>query len=340
LASNQSDGVMDGIDFAPFGCGDVPRLRRIRPHSGLKLIGTVRWVTSGPGSAERMSMGVTRSRTVRFHGAGGVTLVADEWDPGADVAGGRPTVVLLHGGGQNRFSWKNTCQVLADQGLHVVAPDSRGHGDSDRSPGGDYALDTLCADALAVVDQIGRPTVLIGASMGGLTGILAADAAGPQNVTGLVLVDVVPRFEKSGSARIRDFMFNHVHGFESLEEAADAVAAYLPHRIRPSSPDGLRKNLRHRNGRWYWHWDPAFLTKPGDDPFARVDKLEQAASRLTVPILLIRGKLSDVVSADGVRDFLRKVPHTEFVELSDAGHTAAGDDNDAFSHVVVEFVNR
>jgi pimeloyl-ACP methyl ester carboxylesterase len=173
-----------------------------------------------------------------------------------------------------------------------------------------------------------------------LTGILAADAAGPQKVTGLVLVDVVPRFEKSGSARIRDFMFNHVHGFESLEEAADAVAAYLPHRIRPSSPDGLRKNLRHRNGRWYWHWDPAFLTKPGDDPFARVDKLEQAASRLTVPILLIRGKLSDVVSADGVRDFLRKVPHTEFVELSDAGHIAAGDDNDAFSHVVVEFVNR
>ena len=125
-------------------------------------------------------MGVTRSRTVRFHGAGGVTLVADEWDPGADVAGDRPTVVLLHGGGQNRFSWKNTCRVLAGHGLHVVAPDSRGHGDSDRSPGADYGLETLCADALAVIDQIGRPTVLIGASMGGLTGILAADAAGPR----------------------------------------------------------------------------------------------------------------------------------------------------------------
>ena len=63
----------------------------------------------------------------------------------------------------------------------------------------------------------------------------------------------------------------------------------------------------------------------------REEKLEQAAIDLTIPILLIRGKLSDVVSAEGVKDFLAKVPHAEFVELSDAGHTAAGDDNDAFS---------
>jgi pimeloyl-ACP methyl ester carboxylesterase len=182
--------------------------------------------------------------------------------------------------------------------------------------------------------------VLIGASMGGLTGLLAAHEAGPELVTKLVLVDVVPRFEKSGSARIREFMFNHVHGFDSLEEAADAVAAYLPHRTRPRTPDGLKKNLRLRDGRWYWHWDPAFLTKPEDDPFVRADKLERAATSLTIPILLIRGKLSDVVSAEGVKDFLDKVPSAEFVELSDAGHTAAGDDNDAFSEVVVQFVNR
>jgi pimeloyl-ACP methyl ester carboxylesterase len=55
---------------------------------------------------------------------------------------------------------------------------------------------------------------------------------------------------------------------------------------------------------------------------------------------LIRGKLSDVVSPEGVKDFLAKVPNAEFVELSDAGHTAAGDDNDAFSDAVVQFVSR
>jgi pimeloyl-ACP methyl ester carboxylesterase len=286
-----------------------------------------------------MSMGTSRSepQTVKFRGAEDLVLVADEWNRGT---GSGPSVLMLHGGGQNRFSWKNTGQVLAEEGFHVIALDSRGHGDSDRSPDANYTVDALCADTLQVLEQIGRPVVLIGASMGGMTGLLAADAAGPQSVTKLVLVDVVPRYEKDGSARIRDFMFSHVHGFETLDEAADAVAEYLPHRTKPRSPEGLKKNLRRRNGRWYWHWDPKFLTAPADDAFVREEKLERAAIGLRIPILLIRGKLSDVVSPDGVKDFLQKVPHAEFVELSDAGHTAAGDDNDAFSEAVVQFVSR
>ncbi|BBU21626.1 alpha/beta fold hydrolase [Mycobacterium xenopi] len=280
----------------------------------------------------------SKPRTVTFSGAGGITLVADEWNRGLAASADRPTVLMLHGGGQNRFSWKNTGQILADKGFHVVALDSRGHGDSDRAPDADYAVETLTSDVMHVLDAIGRPVIVIGASMGGLTGILVAHRAGPEKVTRLVLVDVVPRFEKRGSARIRDFMFNHIHGFSSLEEAADAVAAYLPYRKRPRSPEGLKKNLRLRDGRWYWHWDPAFMTKPGDDPQLRTEKFERAASDLKIPVLLIRGKLSDVVSPEGVQHFLATVPHAEFVELSDAGHTAAGDDNDAFSEAVVAFV--
>lgn len=279
-------------------------------------------------------------QTVKYRGVDDLGLVADEWNRGAEGAAGRPTILMLHGGGQNRHSWKNTGQILGDAGYHVVALDSRGHGDSDRSPTANYSVESLCADTLQVIYQIGRPVSLIGASMGGLTGIATAHEAGPELVTSLVLVDVVPRFEKSGSARIRDFMASGVDGFASLEEAADAVAAYLPHRPKPRSPEGLKKNLHLRDGRWYWHWDPAFLTKPHDDPFARMDMLEQAAINLDIPILLIRGKLSDVVSTAGVKDFLEKVPRAELVEMSDAGHTAAGDDNDAFSEVVVEFVGR
>lgn len=285
-------------------------------------------------------MPVSSTNTVEFRGDKNLTLVADEWNRGAPEAGDRPTILMLHGGGQNRFSWKNTGQVLADQGFHVMALDARGHGDSDRAPDADYSVDALATDVMVVLEQIGRPVVLIGASMGGLTSILVAEQAGPQTVTKLVLVDVVPRFEKDGSARIRDFMFSNVDGFENLEQAADAIAGYLPHRKRPKNLDGLKKNLRLRDGRWYWHWDPAFLTAPKDDPFGRVERLEQAAIDLTIPILLIRGKLSDVVSAEGVQDFLAKVPDAEFIELADAGHTAAGDDNDAFSEAVVSFVTR
>ena len=281
----------------------------------------------------------SKPESVTYRGVGDLALVADEWNRGA-AADARPSILMLHGGGQNRFSWKKTGQVLADQGFHVVALDSRGHGDSDWAPGADYALEILRDDVLRVIDAIGRPVVLIGASMGGLTGILVADEAGPEKVTKLILVDVVPRFEKDGSARIREFMFSGIDGFDTLEKAADAVAEYLPHRPRPRSPEGLKKNLRLRDGRWFWHWDPNLMTKPGDDPQLRVEKMERAAIALKIPILLIRGKLSDVVSPAGVQHFLDTVPGAEFVELSGAGHTAAGDDNDAFTDAVVQFVNR
>jgi pimeloyl-ACP methyl ester carboxylesterase len=281
---------------------------------------------------------MTSPVTVEFRGEQSLTLVADEWNRYA--GGNRPTILMLHGGGQNRFSWKNTGAVLADHGFHVIAIDARGHGDSDRSPNGQYTVDTLAGDIAEVLQQIGRPVVLIGASMGGLTGIQVAYDAGPQIVTKLVLVDVVPRFESEGSHRIRDFMARHVNGFDTLEEAADAIAEYLPYRKRPRNLEGLKKNLRHRDGRWHWHWDPQFVTQTGDDPFMEIEKLEREAMALRIPILLIRGKLSDVVSPEGVADFLAKVPAAEFIELADAGHTAAGDDNDAFSAAVVSFVSR
>lgn len=284
--------------------------------------------------------GGSNPETVQFRGIDELALVADEWNRGAEIAQDKPTILMLHGGGQNRHSWKNTGQILADAGFHVVALDSRGHGDSDRSPTANYSLDTLTGDTLQVIYQIGRPVALIGASMGGLTSLPVAHEAGPELVTKLVLVDVVPRFEKSGSARIRDFMFSGIDGFTSLEEAADAVAAYLPHRARPRSAEGLKKNLRLQDGKWFWHWDPAFLTAPDDDPFERAEMLEHAAINLEIPILLIRGKLSDVVTTEGVQDFLQKVPAAQFIELSDAGHTAAGDDNDAFTDAVVQFVRQ
>lgn len=291
------------------------------------------------GNVARVSGANSKPTTVEFRGENGLVLVGDEWNRGT-AADDQPTIVMLHGGGQNRFSWKSTGKILAGRGFHVIALDARGHGDSDRAPNGEYTVEALARDVLHVLDEIGRPVALIGASMGGLTSILVSDLAGPDKVSQLVLVDVVPRFEKDGSERIREFMFKHIHGFDTLDEAADAIAAYLPHRKRPTNLDGLKKNLRQRNGRWFWHWDPAFLNSPTDDIFVRVERLEEAAASLTIPILLIRGKLSDVVSPEGVADFLEKVPSAEFVELSDAGHTAAGDDNDAFTEAVVTFITR
>jgi pimeloyl-ACP methyl ester carboxylesterase len=274
--------------------------------------------------------------TVSLRGADALKLTADVWGP-EDAA----TVLMLHGGGQTRHSWKATSHILAEAGLRVVALDLRGHGDSDWSPDGDYGIDRHCADVLEVLGQLDTPVTIIGASLGALTGLLVSETAGGR-VNRLALVDMVPRFEKAGSARIRAFMQGAPDGFGSLEEAAQAIAAYLPHRRRAFNPDGLRRNLRLReNGRWYWHWDPRMWSMPPKEtPEERAVRFESAARSLGIPVLLLHGALSDVVSAEGVATFRTQVPHLEVVRLPAAAHTAAGDDNDAFTTAVVEFCTR
>lgn len=253
------------------------------------------------------------ARPVEFRGAGDLRLAGDCW--GRD---GDPAVLLLHGTGQTRHSWKNTGLHLAARGFRVVAVDTRGHGDSAwAQSAAEYAVDTLARDVCAVVEEIGEPVTIAGASLGGLTALQVAGALGAARVRKLVLVDVVPRIEKRGGTRIRSFMEGNPDGFGSLEEAADAIAAYLPHRTRPHSPEGLRRNLRQRpDGRWRWHWDPQFLRKPDQNLDAWVQELESVAAGLGVPILVVRGALSDVVSREAVEDFVAAVPGARFVELS------------------------
>jgi pimeloyl-ACP methyl ester carboxylesterase len=134
-------------------------------------------------------------------------------------------------------------------------------------------------------------------------------------------------------------MAGHARGFATLTEAADAVAAYLPHRKKPRSPEGLRRNLRlHPDGRWYRHWDPAFLHGIARDSSERAAEMERAAARLRVPLLLLHGGLSDVVSEEGIRAFGELAPTSRIVTISSAAHTAAGDENDALTEAVLDFV--
>jgi pimeloyl-ACP methyl ester carboxylesterase len=282
--------------------------------------------------------GLRDPEAVSFVGLDAVTLRGDRWI-GSDWES-LPDVLMFPGGGQTRHSWKATGSGLAGVGFRVTSMDTRGHGESDFAPNGDYSLRVLAGDASAVIEAIGRPVVFVGASLGGLTGILVAPDVGPAKVSALVLVDVVPQCEEKGSDRIRSFLRSGLAGFASLEEAGAAVAAYLPHRPKARSYDGLKRNLRRgADGRWYWHWDPEFVERqPSEDPAERLARLEEAASRINIPVLLLRGRLSDVISDEGVERFVRLVPHVQVVELERAAHTAAGDDNDAFAAAVVNFV--
>jgi pimeloyl-ACP methyl ester carboxylesterase len=276
----------------------------------------------------------TQERIV-FQGAG-VEIVGSASGP-ADG----PPILFLHGAGQTRHSWGKAIDEAARRGFRAIAIDSRGHGDSGWSPDGQYGLDRYAEDARRVVEQVGSKPIFVGASMGGSTGImLAADQDSP--LRALVLVDITARVEPEASQEVMGFMGSAQQGFASLDEAADAVSAYLPHRPRPKNTDGLAKNLRFRDGRYYWHWDPAFLSmgRRSGEQESYQTRIQAAAQSLTIPTLLVRGGKSRIVTEKGAREFLELVPHAEFFNVADADHMVAGDDNDAFNAAVFDFIGR
>lgn len=281
-------------------------------------------------------MGVDVTSTEVRVPSGQLDLVADEFA----VAEPRGTVLLLHGGGQTRHSWKGTAHKLAAAGWTAVSFDARGHGDSSWATDGDYSMDVLVGDLVAIVERYPNP-VFVGASLGGLTSLVGI-GEGQVAGRGIVLVDVAPRLSVAGTERIGAFMREHAEtGFADLGEVAEAVAAYNPTRSRPASVEGLRRNVRLRgDGRWYWHWDPAFMTGHAVEATRdeREDRLRAAAQGVAVPALIVRGKQSDVLTEEGVRDFLGLVPHARFVDVGGAGHMVAGDDNDVFNEAVIDFL--
>jgi pimeloyl-ACP methyl ester carboxylesterase len=268
-------------------------------------------------------------------GAGGVRIAGDSWgDPNG------PLVILQHGGGQTRHAWKGAGETLGAAGYFAVAFDARGHGDSDWAPDGQYGQDVMVEDLECVVAALGnRRPVLVGASMGGGTSLVAV-GEDRVDATALVLVDVGPHIEAEGVGKIQAFMTRKPEGFDSLDEVADAIASYQPHRTRPRNVAGLAKNVRlGADGKYHWHWDPRF--RAGRQVLdKRRERLEACSRNLKLPALLVRGGLSDLLSEEGARAFLALCPHSEYVNVTGAGHMVAGDRNDIFATAVIEFLKR
>jgi pimeloyl-ACP methyl ester carboxylesterase len=254
----------------------------------------------------------------------------------------RATVVLLHGGGQTRGAWGGAAEVLADAGWSTVAADCRGHGDSQWAPDGDYSTMAFAADVASIVRWVGSPVVLAGASLGGISALRAVAENPELPVTGIVLVDVAHRFEQAGAERIVGFMRSRLDGFSSAEEASQAVAAYLPHRPPPAG-SGLDRNLREREGRLHWHWDPALLDISSELLIPTgAERNEQTLRRtiegLSIPTRLVRGAKSEIITHEIAQEFLTLNPNADLVEVPGARHMVAGDRNDRFTAAVLDFL--
>ena len=278
--------------------------------------------------------------SIEFVGAEGNRLAADLWD-----GGGQP-VLFLHGGGQTRHAWNQTARRVAKAGMRAITVDLRGHGESEWVKSGNYSFAAYGADTASLIRQIAarfdRKPSAVGASLGGLSSLIAELDDGPL-LDLLVLVDVTPRMDINGVAKILGFMSAQLEeGFASLEEAADAISAYMPNRRRSRQLDGLRKNLRlDADGRFRWHWDPAFVRSDRNINFAGAEMMEGLLARLPelqLPVLLVRGMESELIGEAAAHEFVDSVPQASYVDVVGAGHMVAGDRNDVFSQAVLDFL--
>ena len=276
--------------------------------------------------------------TERLTTPSGITVEFDLWGKIK-----RDAILLLHGGGQTRHSWNATAEKITQVDGCAITLDLRGHGDSDWSHEGDYELSDFSEDVAFLIDTLEIQPSLVGASLGGLVGIYLEGRYSPGSISALVLVDIVPNINVLGAEKIKDFMLQHSKtGFSSLSEVSDILSEYNPHREKSSDLEGLKKNLRKRGEKWFWHWDPLFISseRGKENPDMRnPELLNELCSNISVPMLLVRGKLSDLVTEIQVREFLERFPEASFADVSGAGHMVVGDKNDAFANEVIEFLN-
>lgn len=264
----------------------------------------------------------------------GLTLRADAYGPHAG-----PPVLFFHGGGQSRRAWSGAARNIAAAGYRAYSVDLRGHGESDWAADGDYLLDAFGRDVEALLDSFDRPVTLVGASRGGQSALVGASRR-PGKAALVMLADVAPLLRDDGVDAFRDFFAASASGFATIEAAADVLAAQLG-LPRRSDISGLEKTMRRGDdGRLYWQWDPLTVSPEFLNPPSEGLGLEQAAARITDPVVLVRAELSTIVTDEGEALFRKLTPQLEVVLAKGVGHMVTGDRNDAFAETLRVYLSR
>jgi pimeloyl-ACP methyl ester carboxylesterase len=275
----------------------------------------------------------------RFAAAAGVRLHYLDWGS----AGTQP-VIFLHGFGLTAHTWDVVCDLLHAR-AHCVAPDLRGHGDSEWSSDGRYPLQDHVDDLEHLIHElhIVRP-VLVGMSLGGLVSLLFASRRADL-VAALVLVDSGPRLRRPGANRIRDFMAAPAEA-DSIEEFVDRAVTFNPLRRKEQLRRSLMNNLREtEEGRWTWKYDRRLVTGPRlDDERAEAeraalqDTLWKATRAIKCPTLVVRGSASDLFLDSDATELVGELEHGQGVLIEGAGHNIQGDRPYALSAALRTFL--
>jgi len=267
-------------------------------------------------------------RTVTVNG---LRLHALEW--GHSTA---PPVLLLHGGSAHAHWWDLFAESIADR-FHVFALDLRGHGDSEHARSPAYRVGDYAGDVAAFVERVTpEPIHLIGHSLGGIVAAAYAGRA-PARLRSLVVVDSLVRITQAGARymkrlhhfpqpcyRTRD---EAIRRFRLLPTQTNADATVLAH----VAATGLRPLP---DGRWTFKFDRESLAH------AEPQDLTPLLSRLTCPMLFVRGAHSTLLSPRGFAELSAAVPHAEQVEIANAHHHVMLDNPTEFSRAVRGFLDR
>lgn len=237
-------------------------------------------------------------------------------------------MLLLHGvTGHARF-WDHVARAFRQE-YHVLAIDQRGHGDSGWSPEGAYESTDLAADLAAFYTKLGLDdTVLIGASWGGLVGLIHA-ANYPLTVRKLVMVDIGLEFDQpETSIPDRPMEFESEQALEIYERRANPFPALWT--MRPV----LRASVRELDGKLIRKHDPILARRW---PFRNMSYWDYA-KRVACPALLLRGAESLVLSPDLAARTAQSIQNCRLVEVADAGHLIPLDNPPVFEAEVRKFL--
>ena len=247
-----------------------------------------------------------------------------------DWGGDGPPLVMLHGLSGHARTWDYTAAPLSDR-YHVLAPDQRGHGDTDWAP--EYGFVPMAQDLMGFLDALDlREVTLMGLSMGGIVSFVFA-AAHPERVRRLVVMDIGPEIAPAGATNVASVLA--AKDTFSSEDEAFAQA-------RASNPRPTDERLRHRvsrnlrtlpDGTLTFKYDKA-LNKPRNLFDHTAEQLWQAWRAVRCPVLLVRGDDSDVLAAETAQRMLAENPNAAMASVPECGHSITLDNPDGMLEVV------
>ena len=241
-----------------------------------------------------------------------------------DWGGHGHPILFLHGGGLNAHTWDVVALMLRGR-YRCIALDQRGHGDSEWSPAIDYAVETQVRDVEGFVDLLKlEDPLLVGQSMGGLNSMAYA-VRHSERMKGLVVVDVGPEINATGTQRIREFA--STPELDSPEAFLERAVKFNPLRDPVVLRRSLFYNLRQLPaGKWALKHDQRRASEEAwRISTEQRERLAREVTKISCPTLIVRGALSDVLSDEAAERFARSLPHARWLRVEQAGHNVQGD---------------